>query len=135
MIIIILKYERIRIFQSLPLYLVANAFKLGLITAEEKRKIKEIIIANSPEDKFFINNIIMDYNKNGILQNVITQFLSLVYNTNTNLNDSSLSNSTLESEENISSPMDTLLIKYKKEKNNHIEQNTIIRLYSVSNEN
>ena len=25
-------------FQSLPLYLVANAFKLGLITSEEKRK-------------------------------------------------------------------------------------------------
>lgn len=121
-------------FQSLPLYLVANAFKLGLITSEEKRKMKQIIIANSPEDKFFINDMIMDYNKNGILQNVITKFLSLLYHTNTNLNDSSLSNSTLESEENISSPMDTLLIKYKKEKNNHIEQN-IIRLYSVSNDN
>ena len=103
-------------FQSLPLYLVANAFKLGLITSEEKRKMKQIIIANSPEDKFFINDMIMDYNKNGILQNVITKFLSLIYHTNTNLNDSSLSNSTLESEENISSPMDTLLIKYKKPK-------------------
>ena len=44
-------------FQSLPLYLVANAFKLGLITSEEKRKMKQIIIANSPEDKFFINDM------------------------------------------------------------------------------
>ena len=58
-------------FQSLPLYLVANAFKLGLITSEEKRKMKQIIIANSPEDKFFINDMIMDYNKNGILDYII----------------------------------------------------------------
>ena len=41
-------------FQSLPLYLVANAFKLGLITSEEKRKMKQMIIINCLLKQTFI---------------------------------------------------------------------------------
>ena len=65
-------------FQSLPLYLISSAYKSGLITADEKRKMKQIIIVNNPEDKFFINDMITDYNKHGTLQTFILKFLSLI---------------------------------------------------------
>lgn len=128
--------------QSMPLYLVYSAYKGGIITAEEKRKMKEMIISDKENEHNIIKHLIDEYNKEGSLENFISKF-KIFINSLDDLDNSSLTYSTNESEEDISSPMGSLLIKNKKEKvNEHHEagninnnNNSIIQLHSFSSNN
>lgn len=125
--------------KSMPLYLVYSAYKDGIITLEEKRKMKEMIISDKENDHIIIKHLIDEYSKEGHLDNFISKF-KIIINLSDVLDNSFLTYSTNESEEDISSPMGSLLIKNKKEKvNDHHEagninnnNSTIIQLHSFS---
>jgi hypothetical protein len=119
---------------TILLYLVYEGYKKGVITSDEKRKIKELILINHP----IIFEILKKYEQNGKIEDFWTHLKDLMNNSNYEIDSSSMEiikNSESESDRDInkgdreclsstldmtdinaelSSPSDSALIRQKK---------------------